>query len=898
MPCPFHPINPAIRLNVFISSAQREEKGFKWGEVRRQVKDHLEECPYIIPFIIDGVASEISSTQLFQYEVLKADVVVMLIKGEVRPGTSTEFATATKNKKPLLVYFLKDDNPSLEVAQLRKAVQVADYCTYRDIDDFDNIAQVVRNDVIANVIRYYQYDHYTKGSVDATSIEISAIAEESTSAKHSTPTKTSIALFSSCYAHIYELLGIDGIVEEDTTQSTLHMLGVAALNWLVLGTSLNCETEILKLIENLGDLYDSTTWLVKRWDAIRFELSGNLEEALKAEKEALSLAKDASLPSWIINDILIDCRNIENEIYNQKREWVIESEVQKELTNLETIVYLPVLDRYLTNIYSDLAKEEFKIQTASPNTIFFGTNISTVISNVENYLFSAIMYGSYTHMLITREILARVLYKYDELTKKRPLLLNCIKILVLNGDEKQFKKTIDYKWDDAYAEIVSHADEIWELTDRVASSRQASIKHAVISKLGLYLSNSAFEKVQEFLLTNASNVYWGPSEDYFESINQNMCRLDCTKVINMLMGIIDEQRFHLGGKLADIILQIRLDDVDKEVQVAFCEALKAKISFIVKNGGTPQIIAALASQNPEIFSVLSSVSENGLTGVDKMFYDINMGEGNWSDVLTHEIKTAKEQFEVNKNPGMYTGFFELPYSMIKKVVREHYTPSMDEVIVKKFFPLCIEVLKSQAIAKVKNDCLDSLCDVLVFNTELKTKMPPELSDAIAAIEVEKTGTILSDYKGAFACRALMVKIISGALQKEELLEWCVGYSKKETNERIALAECIEQFIVQELSSGQIDVTILSIVMQCFDDEHYVVRRKSCNCFTLLLETKYSDLAERKLCEAAIDPSHYVRSQVLNLCRSKKIKTIEICNELLDILANDANFAIRVGCKKN
>lgn len=41
MPCPFHPINPPIRLNVFISSAQRNENGFKWGEVRREVKNEL-----------------------------------------------------------------------------------------------------------------------------------------------------------------------------------------------------------------------------------------------------------------------------------------------------------------------------------------------------------------------------------------------------------------------------------------------------------------------------------------------------------------------------------------------------------------------------------------------------------------------------------------------------------------------------------------------------------------------------------------------------------------------------------------------------------------------------------------------------------------------------------------
>lgn len=897
MPCPFNPINPAIRLKVFISSAQKDENGFKWSEVRRQVKEHLEECPYLTPFIIDDVASEISSTQLFQYEVLKSDIVVMLIKGEVRQGTAAEFATATKSNKPLLVYFLKDNSPSLEVIQLRKAVQVADYCTYRDIDIFDNIAQIVRNDVIENIVRYYQYDHFTKGVVEAAPVEISTIAEKTTSIKHSTPTKTSIALFSSSYQHIYKLLGIDGIVDEDKSQSAFHTLGVAALDWLVLGTPLDCETEILKLIEKLDDLYDRTDWLIKRWDAIRFELSGKSEDALTAEKDALALAKKANLSTWIINDILIDCRNLENEVHNQKREFVVESEIKKELTNLETIVYLPVLDRYLTDIYGDLSKEEFKFQTASPNTIFFGTNMSTVVSNVENYFFSAILYGSYTHMIITRDILAKVLYKYDELTRKRPLLLDCIKLLVVIGDEKQFKKTIGYKWDDVYAEIVSCADEIWALTDKTSCSHQLSIKHAVITKLGLYFSGSVFEKVQTFLLTSAPMVYWGNSEEFFESISSNMCRLNHTKVMHMLTGIINEQRFHLGGKLANIILQMKLNDIDMTTQNAFCDALKSKISFIVKNGGTPQIIAALASQNPEVFSVLSTVPDNGLSGVGKSFYDINMGIGNWNDVLIHEIDTAKSQFEINKEPGQYTGFFELPYATIKQIVREYYDLSMDEVIEQKFFPLCIDVIKSQAVAKVKNDCLDCLSDVLVFNTSLKAKMPQELIDAIATIEVEKTGTILSESKGAFACRTLMIKIISGTADKEVLLEWCVGYTKKETNERIALSECIEQFIIQGLPTGQIDATILSIVMQCFDDEHYVVRRRACNCFALLLDTKYKDLAERKLCEAAIDPSHYVRSQVLNLCNSKKITSSMICNELYDILANDANYAIRVGCKQ-
>ena len=636
MSCPFYPINPATRMSVFISSAQRDENDFKWSEVRQQVKKQLEECPYIIPFTIDNVASEISSTQLFQYEVLKADIVVMLIKGELRPGTVTEFTIATKNKKPLLVYFLKDDNPSLNVMRLKKNVIGSDYCTYRDIDDFDDISQIVRNDVISNVIRYYQYDHFTKDGTDMVDLELSTITEEAISSKHSTPTKIAISLFSSSYTHIFKLLGIDCVeTDVDTDLSSLHEFGIAALDWLVTGEPLNCGEEILKLIEKLSDLYESTDWLLKRWDAIRFELSGNTEQALAMEKEALALAKAANTPTWITNNILIDCRTLENEVCSRNREWVIDSEFQKELNNLETIVYLPVLDRYLTNIYSDLEKEEFKFQTVSPNTILFGTNIDTIINNVENYFFSSILYGSYTHMVITREILFRVLYKYHNLIRKHSLLLDCVKILVINGDEKQFKKIVDYKWDDAYVEITSHADEIWALTNKASLVHRKLIKQAVILKLGLYLSDTAFEEVQKFLLDIAPEVYWGNSEDYFTSINQNMCRLNCTNVMQMLIPIIDEQRFHLGGKLANIILQMNLDDVDIEIQRVFCKVLKAKISLIVENGGTPQIIATLINQNPEIFAVLSEVPKNGLIGVEKVFYDINIGKGDWNEVLIH-----------------------------------------------------------------------------------------------------------------------------------------------------------------------------------------------------------------------------------------------------------------------
>lgn len=619
MPCPFNSVRPATQLSVFISSAQKDENGFKWGDIRRQVKEQLEKCPYVLPFIIENTASEIPSGQFFEYRVLQANIVVMMIKGELRPGTNIEFTVATKNRKPLLIYFLKDQNPSSDVIRLRKAVQESDYCTYRDMDTFEDIAKIVQNDVIANMIQYYQYNHFTKSNIAAEpAIELSPVAKENTLSKYDTPTKTSIGLFSSSYAHIFELLGFHSASDALVLQSPLHSFGVAAIDWLVTGKPIDYDAEFRNLITHLDDVYDSTEWLANRGKAIQYELSGNTHNAIIAAKEALSIAKEKMLPQWIINDILVDCRNLENELITQKREWINNSEFQKELSGLDTIVCFPVLDRYLADINGSLAKDEFRFQTASPDSMLYGTSLDDIINNIVNYFFIAVLYGSYTHIMKAREILSRVLYKYSELTKDTSLLLSSITLLVIQGNSQYFEKLLDYKWDSAYAEIVTRADEIWALTNLTVPSRRKSIKQTVIAKMGLYLTEHKFEEAQCFLEEISPTIYWGTAEKYFESINQNMCRLDCARVMHMLTGILRDQRFHLGGKLASVILQMEINNVDIETQTKFCNALKERLPFIVQNGGTPQIIAVLAKQSPIIFSSLSTVSENGLTGIEKI----------------------------------------------------------------------------------------------------------------------------------------------------------------------------------------------------------------------------------------------------------------------------------------
>ncbi len=885
---------PDERLRVFISSAQSNEGGFAWSAVRRKIKDYLKECPYLNPFIIEDDASPMQSEQRYQRQLLHADIVVLLVKGEVRQGTATEYALATKHKKPMLIYFLDDGSmPELSAVELKRNVQINDYCTYCSMSSFDGIEKIIRKNIIESVICYFQDRslHLEETNADT---EMMSLPNEASQLRHSIPTKTDIGLFSSSYSHIFELLNIPQVKREESSEkSILHDLGVAALDWMVTGNDVIADDDVLKLIDSVSSLYTNTEWLVRRWDAIRHEIAGDVDGALKAESQALSLARASEMPPWIIANILIDCRNIESDIFNRNGKMFAEGDGQKGLNELDTIVYLPVLDRYLGNVYNGLAKEIEKFKTAKPGTMFYGTNIGSIIYDVENYFFTALLYGSHTHMHIARELLFRVLYQYDELTSNEPLLFESIKLLVLQGNAKLFKNLLDYKWDDAYLSVVTSADELWRLSSRAPCSSADSMKRAVLTKLGMYMTDSCFTEGETYLKSSSSSIYWGTSEDYFDCILQNINRLNAAAVVEMLTEIMQERHFHMGGTLANILLYLNIKDVPHAMQEEFCKVLGENLTFIVRNGGHPQFIAALVMQNKEVFEVLALAPDNGLIGTQKLFYNINTGCGDWNRIFTDQIDTARQQFEVNNNPSSFTGFSEKPYATIKSIVREHYTSEMKGIINEKLLPLCIDVLNSKAPADVKEDCIDCLCDVLVYPNQGDIILSVELVNAIVNIDISETYSFMGSSKSVLAGRVLMLRIVTGAADKDEMLEWCFDFSKKDRSTKVALAECVEQYLCRYADDPEkIDAMILSIVLQCFEDDYWPVRRMACNCLVKMLVTKYRDRIECKLYEGAIDPSHFVRNHLLRVCRSGVIKDASISERIIDILKKDANYAIR------
>lgn len=888
-------IIPSEKLRVFISSAQSEEDTFDWLDFRKKVKKELQKCNYINPFIIEDFSNEIPSTQLFSYKVQCTDIMIFLFKNEYRNGTAIEFELARKLKKPILAYFCIDSD-NAESEKPKKILRDNDTCTYKKLSSFKNAEKEIFNDIIQNVIIYYQYNHFLSDN-DYDTIEVN-LKESDSDDKYGIPTKTTISHFKSCYNTIFNYLDIPWLKNNETDDkkelSQLHNMGEDALKWLMTGENSFLEKNISLLNDLALEVFSNNEWLIDRWEAIKYVLDGDYIQALDFEKEALKKAKDSSMPTWIINDVLIDARNFQNTIdaMNGKFNYLNLNDFQTELDKSQSLVQLPVLDRYLKTAYGETLEEEIKINSALYGTKFFGTRIKVAILNIENYFFSALIYGSYVHMEMARNALANVLYKYGEITNDKKCTFEAIKLFLLSGETKKFKNILLSNWEALYSYIVIHADSLWLLINKNHREEYNTTKIALISKLGLYFSDNVFSESEEFLFNYSQNIRDNDVEEYLECVLSNIHRLNHENITNTLIYILNNSLYRNAHKISDIILGLNFSDISIETQTKLCASLINNIGNINRNNGDPQIIAVLIKANPSVFTVLETVPDNGLTGDEKLFYDVNMGNGNWIDILDHEINVACQQFRSYKANTLHIEFSINPYAIISNIINDHFESKYQNILNNSFFPHCEEILTSNIDVAIKDKCIKCLCTIFSNYKKHNITIPEKIISIIknfSLIGNLYVDSLSSHNKETLGCRILMLKIILGISDKNELFQWCFSYSKKDDNERIALAECLKCYVEY---SSDIDLMILSIVFQCCEDKLFKIRGIACTCLSFLLKSNYSDCVEEKIFEMATDESPYVISSLLNLCSTNMITNNSIKKRIIEIMQNDKNYVIR------
>lgn len=877
-------INHTNQLRVFISSAMNDENGFAWKELRGKIKSRLNECPFLNAFIIEDYSSVIPSSQYYKYKVEESDLVILLIKGTVRAGTLQEFDIVKNSKKRLIAYFLESDSTDLSVLEVKNEIISSDYCTFHILRDEDNVENIVFIHVMNGLIDWFRHIKLSNENMQDYSLT-------NISQLNNTVPKYILEKFSSCYGETFNILNIPipPTQNRNKSLSELHAIGKDMILWLLNNYAFPQGEKIVNLIFSMKTLYPDTLWLSKRWDACKCMANKNYSQALRFESEALDLATQQDLPLWIINDILIDCRNISSRIQPYNPQY------QEQLSSSKEFLFFPGLDRCYSNLFNDAIDDYQKELTLSRYESRFGSNLKAIVNNFENSLFISMLYGSYTHIVLAREALAKILYQYGIIYKRADLIYNAVRLFMLCGNANKVEHIIDHEWDKINTCLINYADDL--LTLSLKLSAMPSISFMIIKKLMMYFSDDSIRIAADFMLTQSNQIDHNNVDLYIKAVYYACDAMQSEKVVKILTNLLKRKIIYNYFIFTAIIETLNISTVNTKVLIEFCEELKTNAHSIVKNNGNPQYIAVLINQNKEIFKSLKNIPNNGLDDVEMLFFKTNMGENNhWSEILQNQIHEIANQLEANRNSGVHIDFASTPFATIKNAIIFNHLNVVEvkSIIDDELIPLCIQIFTHDMDVNLIEKCIDCLIIIVVQYTKAELEIPSKLITSLSSlnnVNAHNNFPITISTINTVRYKFLMLKVICQIDVKEELYYNYLEFNNKNDTERIALSECLKEYFTINKTS---DAILVALAFLMSNDNSFEVRVNACHClYCLSSNTEHSNLAYLKLRELSTDNSPEVRNTLLTIYKNNtNAKTDIMFKDILLNMHNDAHFVIR------
>lgn len=420
------------RIEVFVSSSMSDEGDFSWQQLRDELNRALLKSDIFKPFAIESHASIEPSSSYYLNRLVQSDIVIGIIRSELRPGTSKELYRAIQLRKPLILVKLEGETSS-DIESLFRYVREMDACTYVELPSDSGLVSYLMdqlNNVMVDLFHNRRFEiEDGKPAVFADIAPIS-IPEDVLDAFGA-----SVALISKKFNYHAEWL------ERKSDNPHLFFLGEKAVEWLLYGTPFSVgafKAGILEIMKDSGIPRDT---LSLRLDALDASIEGRYSRCY----ELLQLACDSieSKDCWAYGNCLIDKRTVAGMLseYGFGTQWSI----QKQIDSLSAPAYIPLALKFEEEVGTAVLNASREARAVNPyTTIRHDASLASVMSNISCLLFSSILCGSISSALYSRSLLANSLIDYSSIYNRPELKLEGIKLLVLQGDAKGFENRFAY----------------------------------------------------------------------------------------------------------------------------------------------------------------------------------------------------------------------------------------------------------------------------------------------------------------------------------------------------------------------------------------------------------------------------------------------------------------------
>lgn len=317
---------------VFISS----KCDGKYRDMRKRLSKLINDSPLMNSFCYEEEGSRsVKSEEFYVSHVKTCDVCLIIIDSgdEISPSVLKEIDTAKRHNKKCLYFFCTEN--SSEKTQLQE--DLFGKVKYSEIPVFDQIPETVIESIVEDIIFYYR----NKNS-DTVDYKISDINIDKYSSTILDISKESKVLCEYLFKVFQLNLSQDenklSNIEQEIIkffQFVFNKHKFLEINFDILEKYFVSKTE-----EELKEI------LTQRFNALNLYFRGDLNGAISILSDSLVKAiDDVNIPKWIVNNIAIDLRNVQNEKGNYENRWPISNSGQEYINYSKEPIYFPLLDR-------------------------------------------------------------------------------------------------------------------------------------------------------------------------------------------------------------------------------------------------------------------------------------------------------------------------------------------------------------------------------------------------------------------------------------------------------------------------------------------------------------------------------------------------------------------------
>lgn len=867
------------RIEVFVSSSMSDEGDFSWQQLRDELNRALLKSDIFKPFAIESHASIEPSSSYYLNRLVQSDIVIGIIRSELRPGTSKELYRAIQLRKPLILVKLEGETSS-DIESLFRYVREMDACTYVELPSDSGLVSYLMdqlNNVMVDLFHNRRFEIEDGKPAFFADIAPISIPEDVLDAFGA-----SVALISKKFNYHAEWL------ERKSDNPHLFFLGEKAVEWLLYGTPFSVgafKAGILEIMKDSGIPRDT---LSLRLDALDASIEGRYSRCY----ELLQLACDSieSKDCWAYGNCLIDKRTVAGMLseYGFGTQWSI----QKQIDALSAPAYIPLALKFEEEVGTAVLNASREARAVNPyTTIRHDASLASVMSNISCLLFSSILCGSISSALYSRSLLANSLIDYSSIYNRPELELEGIKLLVLQGDAKGFENRFAYKSDGLRSYLPSCAEELWHLTSLTAQAYRPSMISVVIKECAPYFSDDTICDAWNTL--NVADDFRQCESKWIKAIGMIKMRVDEKSLVSLLCQVVDQHLYTVASDVSNVIGGMDLDKIDKELVDQLGSSLKSNSDELLKYNFSAGVFGCVEKRCG--FSILSEEQVGHLSTVERGCYLDNKSPACNAETVC--IDELRRQFDSNNRSDFHSGFSIRPSSLLCRslddVPSESFNASLAGVLEHclKGLPTyqgspCSAGEAMSVLNKFVCCCVRDGKALPVGWTDLISELPDEWPEDPVFREP------ISMDSCAWSVRCLALKVATGFVTDIEFLTFGIKFDALTAAGQRAFLEVLEQLIVCNAICDQYRGVVSAICSSVMLSEDSAVRE-------LLLDSvaagyrrweasSFSDLAFQSL----HDVSPNVAFKLVRLCKEGKFDDATLEQKLLGELSSDSNWFIR------